>query len=110
MSTTRAGSGHTAWGLHQIGLKPTLQAFLIVAESGDKGGEKSWRNFSSSEIGNVFACTTTTSDPIDKRKVQTDSAHQIGLKPTLQAVHAVQGSEETLGGILSLRNSRPFCS
>jgi hypothetical protein len=52
----------------------------------------------------VLACTTTTSDPIDRRRPQADSAHQIGLQPTLHAVlivggDAVQGGEKTLGGI-----------
>src|SRR6202451_664281 len=70
---------------HQIGLKPTLHAFLIVVESGDTGRRKSWRNFSPSEIGDVFACISTTIDSMDKRRTQADSAHQIGLKPTLHA-------------------------
>jgi hypothetical protein len=71
---------------HQIGLEPPLHAFLIAVETGDTGGEKSWRNFCTSEIRNVFACISTTFDPMDKRKTQADSAHQIGLKPPLHAV------------------------
>jgi hypothetical protein len=39
---------------HQIGLKPTLHAVLIVVESGDRRGGKSWRNFSSAEIWECF--------------------------------------------------------
>jgi len=48
--------------------------------------KKSWRNFSLSEIGHDFACTSTTSSPMDKWILQVDSAHQIGLKPTLQGI------------------------
>jgi len=50
-----------------------------------EGDKKSWRNFSPSEIGDVFAYNSTTNSPIAKRRVQADSAHQIGLKPTLHA-------------------------
>jgi hypothetical protein len=82
---------------HQTGLKPTLHAFLIVVESGDTGGEKSWRNFCTSEIRNVFGCISTTIDPIDKRMAQADSAHQIGLKPTLHAFLIVVESGDTGG-------------
>jgi hypothetical protein len=48
--------------------------------------KKSWPKFSLSEIGNTFACTSTTSAPMDKRMVQAYSEHQIGLNPTLQAL------------------------
>jgi len=48
--------------------------------------EKSWRNFSLSEIGTDFACTSTTSSPMDKWMLQPDLAHQTGLKPTLQGI------------------------
>ena len=44
-----------------------------------------WRNFSPSEIGDVFTCISTTIDPMDKQMVQADSTHQISLKPTLHA-------------------------
>jgi len=44
------------------------------------------RNFSTSEIGDVFACDLATRGPKVKRMVQADSAHQIGLKPTLHGV------------------------
>src|ERR1700685_379563 len=33
----------------------------------------------------VFACPSSTSNPINKRRLQRDSAHQTGLKPTLHA-------------------------
>jgi len=48
--------------------------------------EKSWRNFSLSESGPDFACTSTTSSPTDKWMLQAYSARQIGLKPTLQGI------------------------
>src|SRR5271170_678519 len=41
------------------------------------------RNFSPL---NVSGCTSTTSAPMDKWMPQADSAHQIGLKPTLQGI------------------------
>jgi|SRR5271154_4797984 len=63
-----------------------LQDILIVVESGVKGENKSWRNFSLSEIGPDFACTSTTGSPMDKWMLQADSAYQIGLKPTLQGI------------------------
>jgi hypothetical protein len=44
------------------------------------------RNFSSSELGNGFACITTTSDPINKQMAQAYSAHQIGIKTILHAI------------------------
>jgi len=88
---------------HQIGLKPTLHAFLIVVESGDTGGWKSWRNFSPSGIGDIFVCISTTIDPMDKRRAQADSAHQIGLKPTLHAFLIVVESGDT-GGWKCCRN------
>jgi hypothetical protein len=75
-----------AYLAHQTGLKTTIHAVLIIVESGDTGGWKSWRNFSPLGIGDVFACITTTSDPINKRMAQAYSAHQIGLKPTLHAL------------------------
>src|SRR5271155_5314707 len=31
----------------------------------------------------VLACNTTTSDPMDKRRLQADSAHRMGLETTL---------------------------
>jgi hypothetical protein len=40
---------------------------------------------SPSEIGDVFACISTTIDLMDKQMGQADSAHQIGLKPALHA-------------------------
>jgi hypothetical protein len=51
-----------------------------------EGGEKSCRNFSPSEIEDVFARTTTTSGPINKRMAQAYSAHQIGIKTILHAI------------------------
>jgi len=72
---------------HEIGPKTTLQGVLIVVESGGTVGKtKAGRNFSPSEIGNVFACTSTTASPMDKWMPQADSAHQIGLKTILHAV------------------------
>ena len=50
------------------------------------GENKSWRNFSPSEIGNVFASTSTTNAPMDKQMVQADSVHQLGLESILYAV------------------------
>jgi hypothetical protein len=44
-----------------------------------------WGNFSFSEIGDLFACTSTTSGPLAKWMAQADSLHQIGLKPPLHA-------------------------
>ena len=72
---------------HQIGAETILQGVLIVVESGGTVGKtKAGRNFSPSEIGNVFACTSTTASPMDKWMPQADSAHQIGLKTILHAV------------------------
>jgi len=48
--------------------------------------KKGCRNFLLSEIGPDFACTSTTSSPIDKWMPQADSAHQTGLHPTLQGI------------------------
>ena len=70
---------------HQLGPETILQGVLIVVESGGRGGWKSCRNFSLSEIGPDFACASTTGNPMDKWMLQADSAHQIGLKPTLHA-------------------------
>jgi hypothetical protein len=64
-----------AYLARQTGLKLTLHAVLIVVESGDGGGETSWRNFSPSEIRDVFACTSTTSSRMVKWSVQADSPH-----------------------------------
>jgi hypothetical protein len=50
------------------------------------GGEEVWSEFSPSEIGDTFACGSTTSIAIHTRSTQADSAHQTGLKPTLHAV------------------------
>src|SRR5271170_2142496 len=63
-----------------------LQDILIVVESGVKGENKSWRNFSLSEIGPDFACTSTTCGPMDKWMPQADSAHEIGPDTILQGV------------------------
>ena len=48
--------------------------------------ENPGRNFFDSEIGDIFACDPVISTAMVKRTVQADSAHQIGLKPTLHAV------------------------
>src|SRR5271170_1853623 len=63
-----------------------LQDILIVVESGVKGENKSWRNFSLSEIGPDFACTSTTSSPMDEWMPQVVSAHGIGPETTLQGI------------------------
>src|SRR5271154_2639716 len=63
-----------------------LQDILIVVESGVKGENKSWRNFSLSEIGPDFACTSTTGSPMDKWMLQADSLHQTGLKTILYTI------------------------
>jgi hypothetical protein len=47
---------------------------------------KKLAEFFASEIGDIPACIATISDPMDKRRVQGDSTHQIGLKLTLHAV------------------------
>ena len=73
---------------HQIGSETTLQSILIVVESGGtyRGKNKCCRNFSLPEIGPEFACTSTTSSPMDEWMLQAHSAHQTGLKLILQAV------------------------
>jgi hypothetical protein len=77
--------------------------------------EKSCRNFLLSEIGHDFACTSTTSRPMDKWILQADSAHQIGLKPTLQGILIVvesggRGGWKKLPEFFALRNWARFCS
>jgi hypothetical protein len=67
-----------------------------------------WRNFSPSEIGDVFACGSGIRGAMVKQKPHLDSAHHIGLKPTLHTVltvggDAVQGGENALGGIFASR-------
>jgi hypothetical protein len=47
---------------------------------GIEGWKKLAGNFSPSEIGDVFACVSTTIDPMDKWRTQADLAHQIGIK------------------------------
>jgi hypothetical protein len=58
---------------HQIDLKPTLHAVLIVVESGDRRVGI----FPPQKFGNVFGCSTTTRSSMGKRRPQKDSAHQI---------------------------------
>jgi hypothetical protein len=77
---TRADSAH------QTGLKPTLHAFLIVVESGDSGGEKSWRNFLLSDFGDVLANLATTNKAMDKWRLRLDSAGQKGPEITLKGI------------------------
>ncbi len=48
-----------------------------------QGERETWRDFLSSEIRNVFACSSTTSDAMDKWRPQLDSARQIGPESTL---------------------------
>src|SRR5271155_2405698 len=48
-----------------------------------QGKNKCCRNFS---LSPDFACTSTTSDPMDEWMLQAYSAHQTGLKPILHAV------------------------
>jgi hypothetical protein len=45
-----------------------------------------WRNFSTSEIRNVLACSLTTSDPMDKPALPLDLAHQRGPETPLHAI------------------------
>jgi hypothetical protein len=71
---------------HQTGLKPTLHAFLIVVESGDGGGEKSWRNFLPSDFGDVLATLATTSRAMSKWMLRLDSAGQKGPEITLEGI------------------------
>jgi hypothetical protein len=86
--TTRGAMGKQRLQLglaHQIGPEIPFHGILIwwaVAQEVKKCG----RNFLPSEIGDVLNCTTTTSHVMVKQMVQADSAHQIGLKPTLHAV------------------------
>jgi hypothetical protein len=48
---------------------------------------KKLAEFLPSEIGDIFACNSTTSSPMVKlRAPEADSAHQIGLKLTFHAV------------------------
>jgi hypothetical protein len=49
---------------------------------------------SPSEIGDVFACISTTIDPMNKQMEQADLAHQIGLKPALHAFLIVVESSD----------------
>jgi len=51
-----------------------------------RGKNKCCWNFSLSEIGPDFACTSTTGSPMDKWMLQADSAHQTGLKTILYTV------------------------
>src|ERR1700685_2359054 len=79
-----------------------------------EGNEKSWRNFSPSEIGDVFACISTTIDSMDKRRAQADSARQTGLKPTLHTILIVVqsgdgGGRKRLAEFFTLGNWRRFC-
>ena len=55
-----------------------------------------------------LACNTTTSDPIDKRRPQADSAHEIGPKTTLQGVLIVVESGGTVGKTKAGRNFSPL--
>src|SRR5271170_3562233 len=99
--TSTTGSPMDKWmqqadSAHQIGPETILQDVLIVVESGGTGGKnKSCRNFSLSEIGPDFACTSTTGSPMDKWTLQVDSAHQTGLKPIRHAVLIVVESGGT---------------
>ena len=43
--------------------------FLLMEDVG--------RNFSTSEIGNSFACSSLTNNAMDKQRLQRDSAHQL---------------------------------
>src|SRR5271155_4896845 len=72
---------------HQIGPETTLQSILIVVESGGTGGRINAAGiFHSQEFGPKFACTSTTSGPMDTWMLQAHLAHQTGLKPILYAV------------------------
>src|SRR5271154_6168160 len=96
------------YSAHQTGLKPVLHAVLIVVESGGNRGEnKCCRNFS---LSPDFACTSTTSDPMDEWMQQAYSAHQTGLKPVLHAVLIVVESGGTGGRInaAGIFHSRPI--
>src|SRR5271154_6762555 len=56
---------------------------------------KCCRNFSISEIGPEFACTSRTSALMDKWMLQADSAHQIGPGTSLQSILIVVESGGT---------------
>ena len=85
-ATTKGGTEKPRASLdseREIGSETILQDILIVVENGGRGGRINATRFSPSEIGDISACITTISDPIDKRRVQGDSTHQIGPKLTL---------------------------
>jgi hypothetical protein len=48
--------------------------------------QPSLRGISAGGIWDAFACSSGTTGAMDKSISQADSAHQIGLKPTLQAL------------------------
>ena len=71
---------------HHMGPEIPIHRILMVVVSCCTGGEEVWAEFSPSEIGDVFTCSSTTSTAMVKWMAQVDSAHQSGLKPTIHAV------------------------
>jgi len=60
-----------------------------------EGDEKSRRNYLPSEIGDVFACGSTTTIAMVKRRPRRDSTHQIGSEIPLHGVLIVVGTCST---------------
>jgi len=84
-----------------------LVMFLLMEE--DLG-----RKFSTSEIGNIFACISRTKTAMDNRRPQPDSEHQIGPGMPFHRVLTVVGTWYTGGRNKSgrkfyLRNLGRFC-
>ena len=59
---------------------------MVVVSSCTGGEEDVGGIFYPQKLGMFFSCITTIGYPINKRRPQRDSAHQIGLKPALHAV------------------------
>src|SRR5271154_3533803 len=78
----------------------------MVDLAGEGGGGKTWAEFSLASCGiwDVFACSSTATRAIDKRRPQQDSAHQVGPEITLHRILMVVVScctwgEDVWGGI-----------
>jgi hypothetical protein len=60
---------------HQKGLKPTLQALLIIGRDAVQGGEETLGRIFTCGIWNDLACGSRTTGSTDKWSLQLDSAH-----------------------------------
>src|SRR5271155_2159791 len=88
----------------QRGPEITLRGILIIVESGGTGGRiNAAEIFYSQKLGADFACTSTTSGPMNKWMLQVDSAHQIGAETILQGVLIVVESGGRGGRIHAAR-------